>query len=217
MKLRNILALLVVVFMVSCGGEEKKPASTTKVKKAAVKKAPKKATTSTKTANSELIDLDNKGIGPVKSLELPTTIDQAMADNGQKIFKNKCSSCHATDLFTDQTYRNNGLSVNPKFNDKGRFDIFENPDDLYKFKVPSLRNIEKTFPYMHDGRFSTLEAVLTFYNEGAVDNGNVDESLRREDDSFGISLTDYEQESIIAFLKTLTDYEFLEDEKFAEF
>lgn len=137
--------------------------------------------------------------------------------DGLESFKNKCSSCHATDLFTDQTYRNNGLSVNPKFNDKGRFDIFENPDDLYKFKVPSLRNIEKTFPYMHDGRFSTLEAVLTFYNEGAVDNGNVDESLKREDDSFGISLTDYEQESIIAFLKTLTDYEFLEDEKFAEF
>lgn len=96
MKLRNILALLVVVFMVSCGGEEKKPASTTKVKKAAVKKTPKKATTSTKTTNSELIDLDNKGIGPVKSLELPASIDQTMADNGQKIFKNKCSSCHRT-------------------------------------------------------------------------------------------------------------------------
>lgn len=137
--------------------------------------------------------------------------------DGLQAFQNKCATCHATDLFTDQSYRNTGLSINPRLNDKGRYEIFEDPNDLYKFKVPSLRNIEKTFPYMHDGRFSSLEAVLTFYNEGAVDNGNVDPSLKREDGSYGISLTDYEQESIIAFLKTLTDYEFLEDERFAEF
>ena len=137
--------------------------------------------------------------------------------DGLSTFKNKCTSCHATDLFTDQSYRNNGLSINPKLNDKGRFVVFENPDDLYKFKVPSLRNVEKTFPYMHDGRFTTLEAVLDFYNSGAVDNGNVDPSLLRADNTYGITLNAYEKESIIAFLKTLTDNEFLNDERFSEF
>ena len=70
---------------------------------------------------------------------------------------------------------------------------------------------------MHDGRFSTLEVVLNFYDSGMVDNGNVDPQFLREDGSYGITLNDYEKESIIAFLKTLTDYEFLEDERFSEF
>lgn len=144
------------------------------------------------------------------------TLSQIELD-GLNTFQNKCTSCHATDLFTDQSYRNNGLSINPRLNDKGRFVIFENPDDLYKFKVPSLRNVENTFPYMHDGRFATLEAVLEFYNSGAVDNGNVDTSLLRADNTYGISLNTYEQESIIAFLKTLTDNEFLNDPRFSEY
>ncbi len=137
--------------------------------------------------------------------------------DGMNLFNNKCATCHVTDLFTDQTYRNNGLPINPMLNDKGRYSIFENPNDLYKFKVPSLRNIEKTYPYMHDGRLATLEAVLNFYDSGAVDNGNVDPLLLRPDGSYGISLTAYEKESIIAFLKTLTDNEFLQDERFSEY
>lgn len=140
-----------------------------------------------------------------------------MEMDGLNTFQNKCASCHATDLFTDHSYRNNGLAVNPRLNDKGRFVVLENPDDLYKFKVPSLRNIEFSFPYMHDGRFDTLEAVLDFYDSGMVDNGNVDTSLKRTDDSFGITLSAYEKESIIAFLKTLTDNEFLNDKRFSEF
>lgn len=137
--------------------------------------------------------------------------------DGLNTFQNKCTSCHATDLFSDQSYRNNGLTINPVLNDKGRFLLFENPDDLYKFKVPSLRNVEVSYPYMHDGRFATLEAVLNFYDSGMFDNGNVDASLQREDGSFGISLSAYEKESLIAFLKTLTDNEFLTDERFSEF
>lgn len=137
--------------------------------------------------------------------------------DGLNVFEAKCASCHATDLFTDQSFRNNGLSINPQLNDLGRYEIGNNPDDLYKFKVPSLRNVEVTYPYMHDGRFATLEAVLNFYDSGLTDNGNVDASLLKADGSYGIDLSDYEKESIIAFLKTLTDYEFLEDERFAEF
>ncbi len=137
--------------------------------------------------------------------------------NGKNVFEQKCAGCHSTDLFTDHSYRNNGLPINPMLNDKGRFNVLEDPNDLYKFRVPSLRNVEVTFPYMHDGRFSTLEAVLNFYDSGMIDNGNVDDSLLREDGSYGISLTENEKESIIAFLKTLTDYEFLHDERFSEF
>ncbi|MGB2685959.1 MAG: cytochrome c peroxidase [Olleya sp.] len=137
--------------------------------------------------------------------------------DGLNTFQNKCSSCHASDLFTDQTFRNNGLPINPQLNDKGRFNILENPDDLYKFKVPSLRNVEVSYPYMHDGRFSTLEVVLDFYDSGIVDNGNVDASLQKTDGTYGISLSAYEKESLIAFLKTLTDNQFLEDERFAEY
>lgn len=144
------------------------------------------------------------------------TLSQIELD-GLNTFRNKCASCHSTDLFTNQSYKNNGLLVNPKLNDKGRFVVFENPSDLYKFKVPSLRNVEHTSPYMHDGRFSTLEAVLDFYNSGMVDNGNVDASLKRDDGSFGITLLNYEKESIIAFLNTLTDNEFLNDTRFSEY
>ena len=137
--------------------------------------------------------------------------------DGMATFQAKCATCHATDLFTDQSYRNNGLFVNPQLNDEGRFRIFENPADLYKFKVPSLRNIEHTFPYMHDGRFASLEAVMDFYDSGMVDNGNVDPIFQREDGTLGITLSDYEKESLIAFLKTLTDEEFLNDERFSEY
>lgn len=140
-----------------------------------------------------------------------------LEQDGLATFTNKCASCHASDLFTDQSFRNNGLPVNPQLNDKGRFDILENPDDLYKFKVPSLRNVEVTYPYMHDGRFSTLQVVLDFYDSGITDNGNVDNSLLKEDGTYGISLSDYEKESLIDFLKTLTDNEFLTDERFSEF
>lgn len=144
------------------------------------------------------------------------TLSQIELD-GFNTFQNKCASCHATDLFTDQSYRNKGLSINPKLNDTGRFKVLEKPEDLYKFKVPSLRNVEVTFPYMHDGRFASLEAVLDFYDAGMVDNGNVDASLKRNDGSYGISLSTYEKESLIAFLKTLTDNEFLNDERFSEY
>ncbi len=96
MKLRSLIALLVVVFITSCGSEEKKK-STTKspVKKAAVKRTPTKKAATKKVTSGDVIDLNNKGIGPIKSITLGV-LDQSMADNGKKLFKNKCSSCHKT-------------------------------------------------------------------------------------------------------------------------
>ena len=72
---------------------------------------------------------------------------------GYALFNQKCASCHATDIFTDNSFRNNGLPINPTLNDTGRHRVTDLEEDKYKFKVPSLRNIEKTAPYMHEAHF----------------------------------------------------------------
>lgn len=135
---------------------------------------------------------------------------------GFALFNQKCTTCHATDLQTDNSFRNNGLSVNPSLNDVGRYRVTELAADKYKFKVPSLRNIEKTAPYMHDGRFLTLEAVLNHYSSEIVKSATLDPSLLQNGVA-GIPLTATEKAQIIAFLKTLTDNQYLTDKRFSEF
>jgi cytochrome c peroxidase len=133
---------------------------------------------------------------------------------GLQIFREKCSGCHSTDLFTDNNFHNNGLS--PKaINDSGRFRITLNPADMYLFKTPSLRNVANTPPYMHDGRFSTLEAVLNHYSSG-VQNSNTLDGKLTDNGILGIPLTDDEKTKLIAFLNTLTDETFLRDKKLSE-
>ena len=143
----------------------------------------------------------------------------ASENAGLKTFENKCASCHSGALFTDKSYRNNGIPYNSKFpEEEGRKRVSGFTDDFYKFRVPSLRNIEMSFPYMHDGRFKTLEAVLDFYTDGMTENGGVvNASLRKADGSLGIDLSAEEKTNLIAFLKTLTDNTFLNDKRFAEF
>ena len=119
---------------------------------------------------------------------------------GLALFESKCSSCHSGALFTDQSYRNNGLDE--VFDDRGRATITELATDEGKFKVPSLRNVAITDPYMHDGRFFTLEQVLDHYSEGVVESSTLDPSLSGS--QLGIPLTDLEKNQIIAFLNTLT-------------
>jgi cytochrome c peroxidase len=135
---------------------------------------------------------------------------------GYALFNQKCVSCHATDIFTDNSFRNNGLPINPTLNDTGRHRVTDLEEDKYKFKVPSLRNIEKTAPYMHDGRFFTLEGVLNHYASGVSNTQNLDASLSNSG-TLGIPLTSTEKAQLIAFLKTLTDNDFLTNPKFAEF
>lgn len=135
---------------------------------------------------------------------------------GYQIFNEKCVSCHATDIFTDNSYRNNGLPVNLAVNDVGRYRVTELAVDKYKFKVPSLRNIEKTAPYMHDGRFFTLDAVLNHYSSGVVNSATLDSSLNNSG-VLGIPLTSSDKTKLVAFLKTLTDYEYLSNPKFSEY
>ena len=93
---------------------------------------------------------------------------------GKSLLDAKCSSCHSGVLFTDQSYRNNGLPIDPQYNDIGRKRVTGLESDLYKFKVPTLRNIAITFPYMHDGRFGTLKDVLDHYDSGMELTQNLD-------------------------------------------
>ncbi len=137
--------------------------------------------------------------------------------SGFELFKSKCSSCHQGTLFTDQSYRNNGLPIDPLYNDIGRSRVSGLETDKYKFKVPSLRNIELSYPYMHDGRFQTLNDVLNHYSDGMVDLGTLDPVFKNSSSVLGIPMTEQEKQKIIAFLKTLSDDGFVNDKRFSEF
>lgn len=131
---------------------------------------------------------------------------------GYQLFQQKCASCHSGELFTNQIFVNNGLPPNPRINDLGRETVSGDPDDRYKFKVPSLRNVAYTAPYMHDGRFRTLESVLRFYSEGMVHSETIANELIT-DGHVGIPMTREEQRLIIVFLKTLSDESFISKNK----
>lgn len=98
---------------------------------------------------------------------------------------------------------------------KGRFRVTDNIEDLGKFKTPTLRNIEKTAPYMHDGRFATLEKVLDHYSNGVLASATLDPVLN-QNGKLGIPISETDKKQLIAFLKTLTDYEYLTDKRFSE-
>lgn len=134
---------------------------------------------------------------------------------GYALFNSKCASCHATDLQTDDSFRNNGLAINAFVNDIGRYRVTEDTKDYYKFKVPSLRNVEITAPYMHDGRFGSLESVLNHYASGVQNSATLD-PLLNQNGKLGIALTADEKLQIITFLKTLTDNQYLTDKRFSE-
>lgn len=130
----------------------------------------------------------------------------AAEDSGNRIFDTKCSGCHKPPLFSDFSYRNNGL---PQYGDDfGRYRITQETTDKNLFKVPSLRNIEKSYPYMHNGSLASLEAVLDHYATGIKPNPNLDVSLQN------FNLSPQEKQSLLAFLKTLTDPSFLNNPKF---
>lgn len=135
----------------------------------------------------------------------------ASEENGLALFRTKCASCHTEPLFTDRQYHNNGLAVDNTINDAGRMHITGNPQDSLKFKTPSLRNVALTGPYMHDGRFYSLQECVDHYSSGIVQSSTLDPLL-----SSGIPLTASEKTDLIAFLATLTDFKFISDPKFKE-
>ena len=104
----------------------------------------------------------------------------SIESQGMTLFNQKCASCHSGELFTDESFRNTGMYYNTEFKDAGRYRVSLNQVDWMKFRVPSLRNVEYTAPYMHDGRFYTLDAVLNFYSDQVEDNVNLDPQLKTE-------------------------------------
>jgi cytochrome c peroxidase len=130
-------------------------------------------------------------------------------ERGYELFKTNCAGCHKEPLFTDDSFRDNGIGPNK---DEGRSLVTLNEKDKYTFKVPSLRNISYTAPYMHDGRFRTIEVVLEHYTKHVKATPNLDPLLKQG----GIGLNAEEQAAIIAFLKTLNDRQFITDKRFAE-
>ncbi|MBT2621843.1 cytochrome c peroxidase [Chryseobacterium sp. ISL-6] len=134
---------------------------------------------------------------------------------GMALFQQKCASCHSGELFTDESFRNTGMYYNTQFKDAGRYRVTSDQVDWMKFRVPGLRNVEYTAPYMHDGRFYTLDAVLNFYSDNVEDNPNLDPQLK-QNGHIGIAINSTEKQSIIAFLKTLSDKNFITNPKFSE-
>ena len=129
---------------------------------------------------------------------------------GYDIFKNKCASCHAEPMFTDYSYRNVGMPVTQSYQDFGRMTFTKNKNDSLKFRVPSLRNSELTFPYGHDGRFFTLYNVFEHYRKNMIVSSTTDSLLKNK-----LQLSNYEIGQLTAFLYTLTDSTFIHNPMFA--
>src|SRR5262249_62296964 len=105
---------------------------------------------------------------------------------------------------------NKGRDADHKNRDAGVGDVTPEPRQIGLFKSPSLRNVEHTAPYVHDGRFDTLEKVIDHYSTGVKQHPNLDPRVRR------LNFTDSEKAALVAFLKTLTDQNFLTDPKFSD-
>lgn len=143
--------------------------------------------------------------------------------NGGQII---CAGCHVTEAFVGSipnnqfdgttTSLNNGLDLKST-DDLGVFESSKNPRDIGKFKVPSLRNIAIRPPYMHDGRFTTLEEVLNHYSTGIQNHTNLAQSLLMSNGKpIKLNLTKQQKDALIAFLNTLTDHKMIADEKYSD-
>ena len=132
------------------------------------------------------------------------------AKRGRKLFlsdRAKCFDCHFGPDFTGDEFKNIGLYDEKKYKDKGRFEVTKNKEDLGKFKVPGLRNVAVTGPYMHDGSFATLREVIDYYDDPYRTVAlpiNMDTLVQKP-----LHLTEEEKQDLEAFLITLTDSRFL--------
>ncbi len=135
-------------------------------------------------------------------------------ERGYQLYKASCATCHPEPLFTDYSFRNIGLPLDPFLNDLGRMaknTAALNPLDSLKFKVPTLRNTYISSNYMHDGRFNTLLQCIGHYRTGVKQSATLDPLLTN-----GIQLTDAQALDIAIFLRALTDSSFLQDPRFRE-
>lgn len=135
------------------------------------------------------------------------TISEA---RGREIFfteRGDCFHCHAGPNLMDNDFHNNGLDPEP-FPDLGYYEVTKNDLDKGKFKTPTLRNIEFTAPYMHDGRFETLEEVIDHYNSGGIYSSTLDPNMKNFEN--GLGLSGQEKRDLLNFLKTFSDHTFIQ-------
>ena len=128
----------------------------------------------------------------------------AQEARGYQVFKTHCDGCHTEPLFTSNAFKNNGLPVDPTLNDHGRYGITQHPDDSLCFKVPTLRNLKYTYPYMHDGRFETLSEVMRHYTGNLRNAAKLDAQLSK-----GLPMDGNAKVDLTAFLLTLNDSAFV--------
>lgn len=149
----------------------------------------------------------NSKYDKVKKGEASFTFNE---QEGYKVFQANCTSCHTEPLFTDNSFRNTGIPVNPTIKDYGRMRITNKKEDSLKFKVPSLRNVYLSFPYGHDGRFVSIGQMLDHYANGVQNSPTLDPILKNK-----INLSFNDKYYLVAFLGTLTDSTLLNDKRFA--
>lgn len=128
--------------------------------------------------------------------------DKALSESAKRgldLFRGKarCTRCHSGFNFTDEKFHNLGIGWDTNTVDLGRYMVTNNAEDIGAFKTPTLREIARTAPYMHDGRFKTLEEVVKFYNQGGVKNPHQDNTI------IPLELSDQEQQDVVALLKSL--------------
>jgi cytochrome c peroxidase len=123
-----------------------------------------------------------------------------------------CFHCHGNELFTNNRFANNGLDS--EFSDRARQSVTGRIEDAGKFKVPSLRNVDLTGPYMHDGRFETLEEVIDHYADGVKPSESLDPNISKHPEG-GLALTCDDRKALVAFLKALTDSKYRDEEVLA--
>ncbi|WP_224368187.1 cytochrome-c peroxidase [Hyalangium versicolor] len=146
----------------------------------------------------------------------PGGVLSTQEQEGFALVQRHCVSCHGSELFTDNAFHNNGLDA--QFGSgtevtRGRGRVTQNAADDGLYKTPTLRNVTRSAPYMHDGRFATLDQVLEHYRHGMVASATLDPFFQRSPVSPGLNLEDREKVAILAFLEALTDESFLTDSR----
>lgn len=139
---------------------------------------------------------------------------------GYQVFfteKGDCFHCHSNPTTSDNQFHNTGLdSLYVKEQDKGYYNVTGNINDLGKFRTPNLRNVALRSRFMHDGRFSTLEEVINFYDHGMHKVSNLDPIMTKAGKDTGLKLTELEKAQLISFLKTFTDSSFINNPELSD-
>jgi cytochrome c peroxidase len=156
------------------------------------------------------------GLNATRQLDRDFPNFSALENRGKALFIENCSTCHAADMSTPMGVNMASNGLDREYTDLGLGGLTQNPADFGVFKVPFLRNVALTGPYMHDGRFATLEAVIDHYSTGIQANANLSEQLRFPDGSprrFNFSVED--KAALVAFLRTVTDEHFIAESRFS--